>query len=561
MKTTFAQYAHFYLNTGLKGYALEDIGLDEIVIPSESILTLSGWCDPSSGIPLGDGDMHGPIWSMRSEEDGLVYVSVANGEIKPMMRPLSSLTKEITNGVVPIVELAKMARFESDENNKAEFRGVGKPPYGYAPTKYKPHYDCWYQFRRGQAWNIIYDNLGLYVKESHHGWYESMAVNMPDLYQQLLKWHFNLWLDPSEFIEINESKTITGRKALKNSNMKPYSQIQIGQVYESTLKWCGSKLTYTVVAKDDESRLIEVKPSYQHPSLPQTIWKKCSDRLFGQTIHIIALCLFSVGATAQFTLKPTSTGFTFGAKDSCTYSATGWSGGRNNGNKVWIGTTKKNGWNGMKKGFTFTADLIIESRSNGQFFGKPSTTNLTIKDSVLNVDYVTPVPELPDGTSPLQLASGTAYYGSFPIPINKRLTLTVCYDAGLGRYATLIGSVKDQSRYLLNPTEVNITKDGITLFDGLKIRLYSAVLTTGKPTVLPKGYEVNVTPSEVWIHHNDAGPLDVWVTVLGSNSGSKVYQATITGSELRIPIALIGNGVSSVRVATKIGDRVWMVRP
>jgi len=274
-----------------------------------------------------------------------------------------------------------------------------------------------------------------------------------------------------------------------------------------------------------------------------------------------ALCLFSVAAFGQFTLKPTSTGFTFGTKDSCTASATGWSGGRNLGNKVWIGTTKKNGWNGMKKGFTFTADLIVESRVNGQFFGKPSTTNLTIKDSVLNVDYVTPAPELPDGTSPLQLVSGTSFYGSFPIPVNKRLTLTFCYDPQLGRYATLIGSVKDQSRYLLNPTEINITKDGITLFDGLKVRLYSAVLTVGKPTVLPKGYEVNVTPTEVWIHHNDAGPLDVWVTCLGSNSGSKVYRATMSGSELRIPIQLIGSGVSSVRVATKIQDRVWMVRP
>jgi len=192
MKPTFAQYAHFYLNTGLKIKRIDKPSFKSN--PNEErILT------------MGIHNMK-DCWTKRY---GMI-------SCMPMMRPLSSLTKEITNGVVPIVELAKMARFESDENNKAEFRGVGKPPYGYAPTKYKPHYDCWYQFRRGQAWNIIYDNRGLYVKESHHGWYESMAVNMPDLYQQLLKWHVNIFdISPDEFIEINESKTITGRKALK----------------------------------------------------------------------------------------------------------------------------------------------------------------------------------------------------------------------------------------------------------------------------------------------------------------------------------------------------------
>jgi len=220
MKPTFAQYAHFYLNTGLK---VQIFGVDQMWFEHEfdeedlkdgTEWTLSGLNDPKLSFENGEAV---PFLLTRNETS---WIGIEARNFMPMMRPLSSLTSEITvdgsQKVVPIVELAKMARFESDENNKAEFRGVGKPPYGYDPTKYKPYYDCWYQFRRRQEWNIIYDNRGLYVKESHHGWYESMAVNMPDLYQQLLKWHVNIFdISPDEFIEINESKTITGRKALK----------------------------------------------------------------------------------------------------------------------------------------------------------------------------------------------------------------------------------------------------------------------------------------------------------------------------------------------------------
>ncbi len=62
--------------------------------------------------------------------------------------------------------------------------------------------------------------------------------------------------------------------------MKPYSKINVGDVYESPMKWTGSDITYTVVSKDDESKLIEIQSSYQHPSLPKTLWKKPSDRIF-----------------------------------------------------------------------------------------------------------------------------------------------------------------------------------------------------------------------------------------------------------------------------------------
>lgn len=60
----------------------------------------------------------------------------------------------------------------------------------------------------------------------------------------------------------------------------PYSKINIGDVFQSPFKWTGSDITYTVVGKSDG--LIEVRSSYQHPAHPETMWKKPSDRIFGQ---------------------------------------------------------------------------------------------------------------------------------------------------------------------------------------------------------------------------------------------------------------------------------------
>jgi hypothetical protein len=62
--------------------------------------------------------------------------------------------------------------------------------------------------------------------------------------------------------------------------MMPYSEINIGDVFESHLKSAGSNLIYEVVGKKEG--LIELRCSYQHPSLPETFWKKPSDRIFRQ---------------------------------------------------------------------------------------------------------------------------------------------------------------------------------------------------------------------------------------------------------------------------------------
>lgn len=62
----------------------------------------------------------------------------------------------------------------------------------------------------------------------------------------------------------------------------PYSKINIGDVFESPLSWTGSDIIYTVVDKADG--MIEIMSSYQHPSLPETMWKKPTDRIFNKRI-------------------------------------------------------------------------------------------------------------------------------------------------------------------------------------------------------------------------------------------------------------------------------------
>ena len=63
----------------------------------------------------------------------------------------------------------------------------------------------------------------------------------------------------------------------------PFSKININDVFESPLKWTGSDILYKVT--DKAYGLIEIRSSYQHPSLPETMWKKPSDRIFNRRIY------------------------------------------------------------------------------------------------------------------------------------------------------------------------------------------------------------------------------------------------------------------------------------
>lgn len=58
--------------------------------------------------------------------------------------------------------------------------------------------------------------------------------------------------------------------------MRPYSKINIGDIYSSPISL--SNMKYTVVDKADG--MIEVRSSYQHPMLPETTWMKPTNRIF-----------------------------------------------------------------------------------------------------------------------------------------------------------------------------------------------------------------------------------------------------------------------------------------
>lgn len=65
----------------------------------------------------------------------------------------------------------------------------------------------------------------------------------------------------------------------------PYSRINIGDIFESPLRWTGSDILYTVTDKADG--LIEIMSSYQHPALSPTMWKNPSDRIFNNRIYSV----------------------------------------------------------------------------------------------------------------------------------------------------------------------------------------------------------------------------------------------------------------------------------
>lgn len=65
--------------------------------------------------------------------------------------------------------------------------------------------------------------------------------------------------------------------------MMPYSKINVGDVFESSVKWTGSELTWEVI--DKAEGLIEIKSSYQHPALAETLWKRPTNKIFTKRIY------------------------------------------------------------------------------------------------------------------------------------------------------------------------------------------------------------------------------------------------------------------------------------
>jgi len=62
----------------------------------------------------------------------------------------------------------------------------------------------------------------------------------------------------------------------------PFSKINVGDIFDSPLRWTGSEITYEVVDKADV--LIEIRSSYQHTKKPPTMWKDPSNRIFNSRL-------------------------------------------------------------------------------------------------------------------------------------------------------------------------------------------------------------------------------------------------------------------------------------
>jgi hypothetical protein len=109
--------------------------------------------------------------SLGFEEDD-VYLS----EVKPLLRPLSDLTKEIeVNGekFVPIVKLGVLYFPKSEIENG----GVLIEELVYKDNEFKNYF---------QDYNYIGDNVNLYYKNI--GYSESVKIQ-----QQLFQWHFDVF--------------------------------------------------------------------------------------------------------------------------------------------------------------------------------------------------------------------------------------------------------------------------------------------------------------------------------------------------------------------------------
>lgn len=69
--------------------------------------------------------------------------------------------------------------------------------------------------------------------------------------------------------------------------MRPYNDINIGDIYQ---RYTGA-VDWMVVNKNDDEKMIELESSYQHPSLPRTLWKRNTDSIFNRRVYKVGDCL------------------------------------------------------------------------------------------------------------------------------------------------------------------------------------------------------------------------------------------------------------------------------
>jgi hypothetical protein len=62
--------------------------------------------------------------------------------------------------------------------------------------------------------------------------------------------------------------------------MRPYKDIQIGDVYQRI----GQGITWTVIEKDDDEKMVAISCSYKHPTYPDPIWRRNTDPIFNRRV-------------------------------------------------------------------------------------------------------------------------------------------------------------------------------------------------------------------------------------------------------------------------------------
>lgn len=89
--------------------------------------------------------------------------------------------------------------------------------------------------------------------------------------------HINLWAT----IYPNSRTSIKTSIRKVHDIMRPFKQINIGDIYQRL----GQHIEWTVVDKDYDEKMIELMCSYQHPTLPTTVWKSNRNAIFNRRVY------------------------------------------------------------------------------------------------------------------------------------------------------------------------------------------------------------------------------------------------------------------------------------
>ena len=135
------------------------------------------------------------------KDDQLInYGSVIIDQLKPILRPLSDLTKEIEhNGerFVPLMRLFEIAfgmMYGSEEVDKFDFRELD-PEDGSA-------FGC---FELNREWALVFRNNNFSCHKDYDGYKHQKVNNQIQLFQSLFQWHFDVFdlLSKNLAIDIN----------------------------------------------------------------------------------------------------------------------------------------------------------------------------------------------------------------------------------------------------------------------------------------------------------------------------------------------------------------------